>query len=66
MRRITDEIWNERRRDLIDELIAEDLVDHVDMPGLEGFRSRPVPRFGEDGAHCVLRLPRADRVRRRR
>jgi hypothetical protein len=36
------------------------------MPGLEGFRSRPVPRFGEDGAHCVLRLPRVDRVRRRR
>jgi len=36
LRRITEEIWNARRVDLIDELIAEDFVDHVDMPGLEG------------------------------
>ena len=35
LRRITDEIWNEGRLELIDELIAEDFVDHVDMPGLE-------------------------------
>jgi predicted ester cyclase len=36
LRRITEEIWNGRRHDLVDELIAEDLVDHVDMPGLNG------------------------------
>jgi predicted ester cyclase len=36
MWRITNEIWNEGRLELIDELIAEDLVDHVEMPGLEG------------------------------
>jgi steroid delta-isomerase-like uncharacterized protein len=36
MWRITDEIWNNGRLDLIDELIAEDLVDHVDLAGLEG------------------------------
>ncbi len=36
LRRITEEIWNGRRHDLVDELIAEDLVDHVDVPGLEG------------------------------
>ena len=36
MWRITDEIWNGGRTELIDELIAEDLVDHVDLPGLEG------------------------------
>jgi predicted ester cyclase len=36
MWRITDEIWNNGRLDLIDELIAEDLVDHVELPGLEG------------------------------
>ena len=36
MRRITDEIWNSGRLDLIDELIAEDLVDHVELAGLEG------------------------------
>jgi steroid delta-isomerase-like uncharacterized protein len=35
LRRITDEIWNEGRLELIDELVAEDFVDHVDMPGLE-------------------------------
>jgi steroid delta-isomerase-like uncharacterized protein len=36
LRRITEEIWNERRVALVDELIAEGFVDHVDMPGLEG------------------------------
>jgi predicted ester cyclase len=36
LRRITDEIWNDGRLDLIDELIARDLVDHVQMPGVEG------------------------------
>lgn len=36
MWRITDEIWNNGRLDLIDELIAEDLVDHVELAGLEG------------------------------
>ena len=34
MWRITDEIWNNGRLELIDELIAEDLVDHVELPGL--------------------------------
>ena len=28
MRLITEEIWNRRRLELVDELIAEDLVDH--------------------------------------
>jgi steroid delta-isomerase-like uncharacterized protein len=36
LRRITEEIWNGRRVELVDELIAEDLVDHVDVPGLDG------------------------------
>jgi len=36
MWRITDEIWNNGRLELIDELIAEDLVDHVELVGLEG------------------------------
>ena len=36
LRRITEEIWNGRQLDLVDELIAEDLVDHIDLPGLEG------------------------------
>lgn len=35
MRRITAEIWDEGRLDLIDEYIAEDLIDHIDVPGLE-------------------------------
>jgi predicted ester cyclase len=33
---ITTEIWCNRRYDLIDELISENLVDHVDAQGLEG------------------------------
>ena len=36
MWRITEEIWNNGRLELIDELIAEDLIDHVELPGLEG------------------------------
>jgi predicted ester cyclase len=36
MWRITDEIWNKGRSELVDELIAEDLVDHVEVEGLEG------------------------------
>jgi predicted ester cyclase len=33
---ITSEIWCKRRYELIDELISEDFVDHVEAPGLEG------------------------------
>jgi predicted ester cyclase len=33
LRRITEEIWNERHVELIDELIAPDFVDHVEVPG---------------------------------
>jgi predicted ester cyclase len=36
MWRITEEIWNNGRLELIDDLIAEDLVDHVELAGLEG------------------------------
>jgi predicted ester cyclase len=36
MWRITEEIWNNGRLDLIDDLIAEDLVDHVELAGLGG------------------------------
>jgi predicted ester cyclase len=36
LRLITDEIWCQRRYERIDELISEDLVDHIEMPGLEG------------------------------
>jgi predicted ester cyclase len=32
---ITEEIWNRGRIELIDELIAENLVDHLELPGLE-------------------------------
>ena len=35
MWRITEEIWNQGRTDLIDELIADDFVDHFDLPGLD-------------------------------
>ena len=34
--RITDEIWNQGRVEVIPELIAEDLVDHIDLAGIEG------------------------------
>ncbi len=41
LRRITEEIWNQRRLDLIDELIAADFVDHVEVPvGPDGGRAR--------------------------
>jgi predicted ester cyclase len=33
---ITVGIWCQRRYELVDELIAEDIIDHVEMPGLEG------------------------------
>ena len=36
LRRVTEEIWNGRRHDVVAELIAEDFVDHVEMVGLEG------------------------------
>jgi predicted ester cyclase len=36
MRRITAETWDEGRLELVDELIAEDFVDHVELPGLDG------------------------------
>jgi predicted ester cyclase len=36
LRLITEEIWCQRRYERIDELISEDLVDHIEMPGLEG------------------------------
>jgi predicted ester cyclase len=35
LRLITAEIWCNRRYDLIDELISDDLVDHIDAQGLE-------------------------------
>jgi steroid delta-isomerase-like uncharacterized protein len=34
--RITEEIWNKGQTDLVDELIAEDLIDNITMPGVEG------------------------------
>jgi predicted ester cyclase len=36
LRLITSDIWCNRRYEHVDELIAEDLVDHVEIPGLEG------------------------------
>jgi hypothetical protein len=36
MWRITEEIWNQGRVRLIDGLIAEELIDHVELSGLEG------------------------------
>ncbi len=35
MRRITTEIWDEGRIELVDELIAVDLIDHLELPGVE-------------------------------
>jgi predicted ester cyclase len=40
LRRITEEIWTNGRLELIDELIAEGLVDHIEMPGLEDLSGR--------------------------
>jgi hypothetical protein len=39
MRRITREIWDEGRLELIDELIDEDRVDHIGPPELTGRES---------------------------
>jgi predicted ester cyclase len=36
MQRITEEIWNEGRLELIAELISDRLIDHIEVPGLEG------------------------------
>ena len=36
LRLITEEIWCQRRYERIDELISKDVVDHIEMPGLEG------------------------------
>lgn len=36
MWRLTEEVWNNGRLELIDELVAENLVDHVELAGLEG------------------------------
>ena len=41
LRRITDEIWTGGHLDLIDELVSDAFVDHVDMPGLEELAGRP-------------------------
>ena len=35
MRRITDQVWDHGRIELVDQLIAEDFIDHIDYPGLE-------------------------------
>lgn len=34
--RITEEIWTKGRLALVDQLISEDFVDHIDVPGLQG------------------------------
>jgi predicted ester cyclase len=36
LRLVTNEIWCRRRYELVDELISESFIDHVEMPGLEG------------------------------
>ena len=36
LRRVTEEMWCGRRYELVDELISDDFVDHVELPGLEG------------------------------
>jgi predicted ester cyclase len=36
MYRVTGEIWNQGHLHLVDELIAEDFIDHLELPGLEG------------------------------
>jgi predicted ester cyclase len=36
LRLVTNEIWCERRYELVDELISEEFVDRIEMPGLEG------------------------------
>lgn len=36
LRRITEEIWTNGHLELIDELVSEDFVDHIEFPGIEG------------------------------
>ena len=36
LRLVTNEIWCQRRYEFVDELVSEDFVDHVEMPGLDG------------------------------
>jgi predicted ester cyclase len=36
LRLITEEIWCQRRYERIDELISENFIDHIEMPGLDG------------------------------
>src|SRR5215471_1665612 len=35
-RLVTNEIWCERHYELVDELISEEYVDHIEQPGVEG------------------------------
>lgn len=35
LHRITEEIWNQGRIEMIDELISEGLIDNITMPGVE-------------------------------
>jgi hypothetical protein len=68
MWRITEETWNNGRLELVDELIAEGLVDHVELEGLKGngrarYRASIEPRSGAKLQWCVteLVLPRCER-----
>jgi hypothetical protein len=70
MRRITEKIWDNARIELVDELIAEGLVDHLDIPGVEttgrqryydsvvlnrtAFRDPAVPRRSGDRTRRVF------------
>jgi predicted ester cyclase len=36
LHRITKEIWTNGRIELVDELVGEDFVDHIDVPGIDG------------------------------
>ena len=40
LRRITDDIWTGGRLELIDDLVSDTFVDHVEMPGLESTGGR--------------------------
>ncbi|MGO9342876.1 MAG: ester cyclase [Acidimicrobiales bacterium] len=40
VRRITDEIWTGGHLELIDELVSDGFIDHVEMPGLKGIGRR--------------------------
>ena len=63
MWRITEEIWNQNHPELIAELIAEDLVDHVDLPGLDGTGRSRYRASVELDARRVSRLPESARLR---